>query len=291
MFNALEFCKDYNIPYRTEGKNTQDGWVQICCPNCSDFGFHGGINIEKGYFNCWKCGHDYLDRMIMSILGLKRNDARDIIRIYSNKGKIVTQKRKANASSVSLPIGTTDMTKKHRQYLRSRGFNSKRLEKTFNLKGTGHRGPYKFRIIAPIYLNGQLISYQGRDITGKQELRYKACAKEKEVRDHKTSLYAVDLVPGNRVVAVEGIADVWKLGPGSAGLFGTSYTQAQVYLLNSFDFIFILFDNDDEAQERAEKLAWSLSALGSKSEIITGLDTDPGDLSPEDAKYIMRELL
>lgn len=57
QYNIISFLSDTGVPYRTAGKNTQKGWVNVNCPYCHDDGFHGGFNIESKslYYTCWKC--------------------------------------------------------------------------------------------------------------------------------------------------------------------------------------------------------------------------------------------
>lgn len=187
------------------------------------------------------------------------------------------------------------MTDRHRQYLVNRKFVPELLERTFNLKGTGPVGDYLHRIILPIYLDRKMISFQGRDITGKCEDhdKYRACAKVNEALDHKHSLYAIDLVPGDAAVVVEGAADVWRLGPGAVGTFGTGFTRIQQLLFRRrFKQAFMLFDPEPIAMQKAEQCAYELAIIGIKVELIE-LDEadDPGNLKQDDADYIMRELL
>lgn len=70
MFDAVNFCEDYNIPYWTEGKNMTKDWVSVTCPFCSDTSNHGGFNIVKGYYNCWKCGPKALYPAVQKFTGI-----------------------------------------------------------------------------------------------------------------------------------------------------------------------------------------------------------------------------
>jgi DNA primase len=185
------------------------------------------------------------------------------------------------------------MSERHREYLRRRRFDPDYLEKEYDLKGTGHLGRYAFRLIIPIYYEGKLISYEGRDITDQQDLRYKACPLDQEVIPRKHILYTIDKVPGKTVVVTEGVTDVWRLGPGAVATFGTGFTQEQLILVTKrFDRIILLFDPDDKAQEHAEYLAWQINSLG-KEAIIYELEgvEDPGSMPQDDADAMMRDAL
>ena len=172
-------------------------------------------------------------------------------------------------------------------------FFAHKLEKEWGLLGTGPVGPYKHRIIAPIHFRNELVSYQGRDITGKSPLRYKACSEKNEVMKHKHTLYGIDKVPGKRVVVVEGIADVWRLGPGAVATFGIKFTGSQINLLSEFEKVFIIFDSgetEDQAEEQSEILCDSLGCLGVDTEQIRLDGVDPGDMGQTEANNLMKSL-
>lgn len=182
-------------------------------------------------------------------------------------------------------------------YLARRGFceggdrNLEWLVEAYNLHATGPIGPYAFRVIAPIYFDGNLVSYQGRDYTGKSELPYKACPKELEVREHKHCLYAMDLAVGETVVVVEGVVDAWKLGPGAVATFGSSFTWPQVRLLGErWSRHVVLYDPD--AENKANELANALSGI-SKRVVVARLGRwkDPGAMDVSAAKALMEDLL
>ncbi len=298
MINIIQLCEDNNIPYRTEGKNTSKGWTQICCPFCAaiDTGFHGGINNDKANYNCWKCGKHPLYKTLSVTLEISTQESKRLIDAYTDK-KIqeIRIKEKIINTKIQFPIGTGKLQKIHKQYLLKRNFSYKKLEKEFNLKGTYYLGNYAYRIIAPIYYNGKLISYQGRDVTGKSELRYKACPETEEIIKHKKILYNIDSVTKNKIIICEGITDVWRMGNNCVATFGIGCTKEQIYLLSKYNNVFILFDKDEQAQERAQEVGWTISSLtgikNNKIEIITGLKSDPAELTNEEAKHLKKELL
>ena len=197
MFDAVQFCKDYDIPATTEGPNTAAGWLQINCPFCGGGDMnnpHLGFNLAKDYCNCWKCEHHFLDETIMALIGCSKFEAQEIINTYEIGVRVHLQKKEfVPAENVTLPPETIELNKQHIMYLRKRNFDYRRLEKIYRIKGTSHLGEYKFRIIIPIYYEGELVSYQGRDVTGLSELRYKACPKALEKIEHKSTLYALDI--------------------------------------------------------------------------------------------------
>lgn len=298
--DIVKLCKDQGIPYATEGaKHCRPGWVQLHCPYCGhrDKWFLG-YSVTSGALTCWHCGKHKLGDTLRLLLRCDRSKVGLLIEKYRIKGKArnpvqVRASQKQRASVLKMPPMCGPMEKRHKVYLEKRKFDADKLERIWDLLGTGIHGDYKNRIILPIFLNGKMVSYQGRDITNKHELKYKACREEDEVVHHKHILYGVDLVPGDVAVVVEGAADAWRLGPGAVATFGTGFTLPQLNLFcRMFKRAFFLFDPEPAAQARADKAGSLLNARGVDVEIleIDG-DYDPGDMPQDEAKHLMKELL
>ena len=182
MFDAQKFLEDYSIPISTSGKNTQPGWINIKCPFCYDNSNHGGFNIIKGYYNCWQCGHHSLYDVISKLTG---ENPKQILYNYSTRYLINKKLNKKKAPVEKLKIPGSELTKQQRKYLINRNFDPDFLIEKYKIKGTGPTGAYSFRIIAPIFYKNKAVSYQSRDTTNKQKLRYKACSKDKEIIHHQ----------------------------------------------------------------------------------------------------------
>jgi hypothetical protein len=297
MFDALKFLRDYNIKHSQEGKHARPGWVQLHCPFCAGSqDWHLGINITWEYGNCYRCGWKSLSNIIQKVLQCNTASALQVLNKYlgRNSRLLASSLPKGalacTASEVSVPLGTSAMSERHKRYLHDRRFDPELLEQEWGLLGTGPVGEYRFRIIAPITFNGRLVSYQGRDITGKSSLKYMACKLALEVVHHKDMLYGMDVVPGRKVVVVEGITDVWRLGPGAVATFGTSFLPTQVKLLiDRYDEFYTLFDAEPAAQDAARKLAFQIASSGKPVKNLSLKSGDPGGLSQEEADEIMRE--
>jgi len=144
--------------------------------------------------------------------------------------------------------------------------------------------------MAPIFVGGRMVSYQGRDITGKADLRYKACRKDLELRDHKTVLYNADNA-GDSIVVVEGVFDVWRLGDGAVATMGTSVTRRQIVEMAEYGRVFVLSDPEPEAQAKAMWLCGQLRILGVDAANNVLDSGDPADMAQADADKLMGELL
>ena len=293
--SIIKFFQNNSIKYKTSGHSRcSQGWVQIeRCPFCSGSDYHLGINLEKGFSNCWKCGGKNTIQVIQKLLGISwRDSAKTYKTLFKNqKGHIFkVEKKLIKKPETKWPYGTYELEKEHKKYLEKRNFNPEYIKQIYDIKGTKHRGEYSWRIIAPIYKHGKMISFQGRDISEKSKLRYKACKKDNESEPHQNNLYGIDLVPRKNVIVVEGITDCWRLGPGSLGVFGISFTTSQILLLTKYSNVFILFDHSGQAQKMANRMGTRLSSLGVYTEILDIDIDDPGSMSDKEAKYLIKYL-
>lgn len=292
-FDAERFLMDHNIPWTSTGKHSRPGWAQIVCPFCSgNPGWHGGFHIEAGYYNCWRCGFKWLPKVASALLKISVPKAKDVIKPYMSPDAARDLVERKFADTIHFPPNTGPMNARQKEYLAGRKFDPDRLEQEWDLKGVGQIGEYKGRILAPIRLHSQLISYQTRDTTGTHPAKYMACPRDDEVFPHKHSLYGIDECSGKAVVIVEGISDVWRLGYGSVGLSGIDYTaQQRLMIARTFKRAFIFLDDEDQAQERSLKLSMELESHGIECENIVNKGGDPADLKENEAKDLMTELL
>ena len=182
-FNIKNFLIDYQINYTEQGKNIGPGFVGVQCIMCDDHSFHGGFNIEKEYYNCWKCGGHWMPKVVARLTRTNIGEAKRIIKKYSTGESHAPKKETEHKykSEVVFPPGTGPLTEKAKQYLIGRNFDPDKLVSEWGLLSTSHLGDYKFRILAPIYLRSRLISYQCRDITGKHKVPYMGCPIEESV--------------------------------------------------------------------------------------------------------------
>lgn len=299
MYDFIKLCQDYHIPYDAQIARSR-GFLAIPCPYCrseakSNKGYYGAIHMGKIYFNCWKCGVKPINEVIHLLTGMNWDeisidyktilDPRDVY-----LSQVTEQKPRPKIKHV-LPRLAVPLTSRQKAYLLKRGFHPDRTEEKYKLLGTGPVGSYKFRIIIPIFYQGEVVSFQGRDYTDKSDLRYKACKMDNEKIHHKYLLYGYDDVPGDHAIVVEGIMDKWKMGDSAVATFGTAYTPQQRALLTRFKRVTVLFDPEDQARAHANKLAGELSGLGVETDLIFLSKGDPGDLSERDARELAEEIL
>ena len=290
-FDAIRFFIDYNIVYYTEGKNVSPGWVNCRCPFCNDKSNHLGINTSNAYVYCWKCGfHTLYDtikvltnephpKSIASKYGVLLNS-------YSTNKTFQIKNNK-----IIVPGG--GLNKYHKKYLEKRNFDWVYLVNKYKIKGTDHTDTngYEYRIMFPIYYNNNIVSYQGRDYTNQQELRYKACSKKNENIHHKHILFNLDNCNGKKVIVCEGVFDVLRVGDNSCATFGTGFTDSQINILgNKFDEVYILYDGDDEAIKKANQAITKLNLMGTKTYLITLDGGDPAEMTEDEIISLKRDI-
>lgn len=294
--DMLQLLRDHGIHPSTEGKNASNGWINVRCPFCEDRSDHLGYNLAGAYWHCWKCGSHPMDEVLAELLGISEHDAWIVKRRYelrpSLQELIDARAEQPIIRAASIIVPGDALHDIHRRYLKSRGYDPDQLEKTWGLTGTGPLGPYKFRVICPIWHEGRIVGYQGRDATGRSELRWKSCPDEQWLVARNECLGGIQLATGDACVVVEGGTSAWRLGPGAVWPMGTAFSVQQVRLIKQFRRRFIMFDShtkDPNAPRRAQRLADMLAGFDGET-VLVNLDSgDPGDLPQAEADALMRE--
>jgi DNA primase len=297
----LELFNDYNIRTApTEHRHYQAGWVNVECPFCTgNPGYHLGYNTDDDYFHCWRCGRHKIIDSLSKLLHISFSETRQVIRQYRGVTKKTDQRKankRVNLSPFKFPTNTSSLKKGHYKYLQNRKFSPKEIEHTWKVQGTGIISKldginYSKRILIPILWDGEVVSFQTRDITNKHPKKYLACPMKREVMHHKHILYGMQDAWGDEGICVEGVFDVWRLGVNSFATFGTSYTSQQVrQIAKHFKRVYICFDNEPQAQKKARQLQSELSFRGLSCKIIK-ISTDPADLTPQEANMLVENLL
>ena len=266
MIDYEKILNELDIQFWTSGKNNISGCYTIKCPCCDDHSRHGNFDPETGSYSCWRCKGAHP----ISVLTLASGRPRTIVeKIYRNnkKGDAKKKEAKVYASEIKISGGNTPLpVQKH--YLESRGLDPATLEFNYGIK-YGRLGErcngidVSFRVIIPVLDEfGTPISWQARDCTGKNELRYVFPKSTDTLDDAKKHLYGAHLCRNrSRIAVVEGVFDAWKLGPGAVCTFGTSVTEEQVRLMADWEEVVICFDNEPEAQQHAREIAAKLATV------------------------------
>ena len=296
--NFEKLFTDYKIEYNNR---VNRGWTNVTCPFCDDKTFNGGFNNAGNYFHCWKCGGHDFKQALTRVVNIPFNEVDILIEQYAGRNSLLNKLNKKQAKAIQLALPTNTFTPAERKYLKQRNFSPKLLHEKYKIVGGGITGAWKYRIIIPLILDGKIVSWTGRSILSKQKInelkipRYKNLSIEQSVIDPKSILYNLDNCMSKTAVLTEGAFDVMRLGDGFFCSFGTELTQAQIIeIKNRFSKVFIMFDNEIEAQIKARKFGLQIASMGVDVEIVDAYGdfnkNDGGELTESEVQIIRKEL-
>jgi hypothetical protein len=295
LTGIVEVYREYGVAHEV----TPRGWVNCACPHCQDHGMRLGFN--SGYF-CWKCGSHPIVPTLVELLGVAEAVARDISRsLRGAPDPVARQQRdqeiqaRVSISRYRRPDDVGPLRPSHRSYLAGRGFDPDRIAAEWGVESTGPVSrldgiDYRHRILIPVRWGGREVSFQCRDVTGRDPQRYRACPVEREVVHHKYLLYGDERGWSGRTgIAVEGATDCWRLGKLSFAVFGIQYRVEQVReIVRRFDRVAVVFDSGRQAQHQARALAARLAGAGVHTTLIgLGEGEDPGSMGEDAARELV----
>ena len=297
------YLSNRGIPYSDHNhKNVAYGWISITCLFCSDTSNHLGINLESNTISCWKC--NVTGTVIKLIMKIERCSFSDAILASRNfthtltsinqNGYLIPKIYTQDFNFQSVSQSSSEALQIHTDFLKQRRYDPETVTKKYKLHfcGPAHR-KYPSKLVIPYLLNYKPVTFQVRDCTGLAESPYKACPKNKSIVQVKHTLYNIDNARKDTVIVVEGIFDTWRIGDGAVATSGTKYTSDQVLMLRNFRRVFVIFDDEPEAENLGRSLCKELSAAGVEHTEQVMLDggKDPDDLSEQDVKCLKKELL
>lgn len=297
--NFVKLFDDYKIKYDTR---VNKGWTNVTCSFCDDRTYNGGFNNAGNYYHCWKCGGHNFKQALARAVNVPASEVDVLIEQYAGRNIMLARlndRKQAQAKKLELP--TNGFTQAERQYLLSRNFSPHLLKTKYKVVGGGISGTWKYRIIIPLLLDGKIVSWTARTILSKKQQRemkiprYKNLSIEKSVVDPKSVLYNLDNCNGKTAVLTEGAFDVMRLGDGFFCSFGTELTQAQIAMIKQrFSRVFVMFDNEEEAQAKARKFGLQIASIGVDVEVVDAYGdfgkNDGGELNENEVRIIRKEL-
>ena len=311
--NIQQILDWHNIPYILSGKNVQHGNLNIKCPWCGydDPSEHLGINLKTGYWACWR-NQEHRGkrphRLLMKLLNCSYEQVETLIgTVDRTQIEKKQEKEKSNAPQPKQlefpkeikPIGIKGSSARFRAYLERRGFNPvQRAIDNYGLCYSTLPGPWKDRLIVPVWIDGRLVTWTGRSIHSNAEIRYRTLSKENSVLSLKDTIWNFDQLnkePLEHLVLVEGPFDALKLDFYGKELelratctFGLSLKDAQIDLLSALKFKSLSILLDSGTEQQALSIQKQLAFLRPK--ILTlplGIE-DPGNLSKIDIRYLRK---
>ena len=296
--NFVKLFNDYKVQYDTR---VNKGWTNVTCPFCDDKTFNGGFNNAGDYYHCWKCGGHNFKQALARTVNIPFNEIDTLIEQYAGRNSVLNTLNKKQAKATKLTLPTDTFTPAERKYLKERNFSPKLLHEKYKIVGGGITGSWKYRIIIPLVLNGKIVSWTARTILSKQQQqklkipRYKNLSIKQSVVDPKSILYNLDHCEDKIAVLTEGAFDVIRMGDGFFCSFGTELTQSQISMIKQrFEKVFIMFDNEEEAQAKARKFGLQIASIGVEVELVDCYGdfnkNDAGELNEKEVQIIRHEL-
>ena len=173
-------------------------------------------------------------------------------------------------------------------YLAERGFDPAELARLYRVGYCGQADPsFRMadrRIVAPVETAGRLVGWQARFVGDRN---WKACPAPKYytmpgMARHLT-LYNLDQARTQAFgVLVEGMTDVWAVGPHAVGLFGKSISFAQnAMLVRTFRDrpLAVMLDGDAHKENEAITAGLAREMPASVVRVVLPSDRDPADFN------------
>ncbi len=297
-FDWLAFLDRYGIDYITSGRNVRRNNVSLPCPLCGDDPSENlGISLVGKGWACWrKKDHKGRDphRLIMALIGCSYALADEIVQ--ANTGGFVTtdesfamdmaarlgvrtpyKPRIAISGKLELLPEMQPLTESAlaRQYAYPYLKEDRLYKYDENVEWLADRyrlqyaatGRYAYRIVFPVYQNGELMTWTGRTVARSEELRYRSLSDDPEAARReglpvakanvKDCILDYDnlLKGGEEIVIVEGPFDAARItflgedyGIIGAAMFSKTLLRRQLDLLmpllSRFRRRTILLDSD-----------------------------------------------
>lgn len=291
MFDVEKFLSDVGVEYRKSGKNVPKDAINIKCIYCGETRFHLVLHKKKSYCNCWVCKiYKSTVEVVKDLLRCSWTEAREIVFGKQRVGvfsygvdEYETQER-ARVEKCVLPQFTYSITKlksdpvqvSARRYLMGRYVRKYDIWLEYDLH-YGAAGEQAYRIVFPMYFGGQLVTYTGRDFTGRANLRYKTCSFENSVLLTTEILYGIDSFAGKTAILVEGPFDKVVMRDHSVLAISTDkLSTQQKNQLNSLELEQLIIVLDRSAYEHGIEIAEYFRPLIPKIKVVRLPKKDPG---------------
>ncbi len=294
LFEEVGFTDYYPLNGR-RSKRVRSGWLQLQCNSCGSSGDLLGIPENGNGGTCYFCGSQAPSKIIKDLLDCSWAKAYELVDKHKVSAiyEVSKNKKEIRARNKSLDLPPhTNIKKTCGNYLRSRGYDVKKLIDEYSIVQGKKNSKWDGYVIFPIFYKGKMVSFIGRDFTGRKKNKYKVCETKDELIDHKQILCGIDDIEGDDVFVVEGIFDKAKMPKGKCvATLGIKFSQSQLNELKKFKRVFILFDGETKAIKQSRLLANGLSLNGVEAySLQLGEDKDPGDLSYEDCEKLIKEV-
>jgi hypothetical protein len=280
----LEFLSEHSVDFLTTGHpHCRVGWANASCYQCTPEGSHYrlGINLTRGYANCWLCGKVDAVKALVHLTGRSWQECKAVL-----KSDYFHEENTKPLGKLVVPEGVSELLPAHKRYLKSRGFDPQEVISLWQVRGIGISCSLSWRLFIPIIEDKKTLSWTTRTI-GTKEPRYINAKPSQEIISAKKLLYGYDHVR-HGILVTEGPFDAIRIGMGAVATLGTSYSRTQVSKISRISKRVIVFDNEPNAQERARELVSLLEPYPGKTLRVEIDSPDPGSCSDREVKLLRR---
>lgn len=317
QFSWLSFLKARGVHYVEHGANVAPNHVNVRCPFClDDPSQHMGLSLDPKhpYYACWRnTSHRGKNpvRVIAALLKIGYNEAEQIVRVsnqvfsddLTEELRVLIEEpktiiaRETNLQAIQFdkairPLDHGPFTDHFYGYLEKRGFpDPERVARKYDLH-YAISGKWAWRLIFPIRVFDKLVSYVGRDISGRSSFRYKNLPNKLSALPMRDCLMFEDslLEGGQALYVAEGPLDALKLaaylpsGHKATCCFGIP-SHKQIHKLSKLASKFrkVILALDSEMATQMVSLVEELSAFCTvvKAPRLPPGVKDPGDFTPK----------
>ena len=251
--------EQHHIPFIERGPNVKRGEISVQCPFCgsADPSKHMGINLETGFWCCWRNASTHKGksplRLLVALLNVPYWRAREIAGLSNDEAahdpegfdatvaRIMqrgalqrpeqVQRRHLKFDKEFQPFDGRAAQRRFVTYLTNRGFpkwDVSDLAKQYSLH-YATTGDFQDRIVLPYYLDGELVTWTARAIT-QSTIRYKDLSVDESLVPPKQTLFNHDCIlkGGEILIVQEGPFDALKLD-----FYGQPYVRSVALSTNS----------------------------------------------------------
>lgn len=250
------------------------------CPHCSPHSgrYRLGLSTTLPVASCWSCGRLPYLKTLHAVTQLPYEQLTPLFGQFRER----TSEQKQRGKLI-VPKSVVPLLDCHKRYLESRGFDWKEIAQTWGVQGIGLARRLAWRLWIPICdRRGDIVSWTTRAICDDVPHRYVNARPKEEAISLKDLLYGAELTRTS-VIVCEGPTDVWRIGPGAVATLGIAYSTMQRHLLAQYANVTVCFDNEDDAQRKAERLCCELQGLpGQLRSVVLESGKDPGNAAEKE---------
>jgi len=257
----------FQVPFR-RGNGVE---IALNCPFCGDHEFRFHVNVRTGAGKCWHGSCEFRSkRADLAFLKQRRIVAGDLSGVEEAAPPL---------PAVHLPRDFHRLTciddefdRKALAYLLKRGITRAQIARW--KIGVSFEGRYAYRVLFPVYADGDLKAFVGRDYTGRQKPKYLNSKGDK-------FLYGVDR-DAETVVLVEGVFKKLRMdsaGWNASAVLGRDITDLQLAQINecACENVVVYPDPDPVGRDGARKIAGKLAEQTKKNVWVAWPIVRPAD--------------